>query len=83
MEETAIKADLLDKIEHADGEQLQQIYGMVLNYFNAVVPSEEWITMPEAMQSRIIESLEQADAGLMRPADNVLKEIRKKYDLNG
>ncbi|MFI5138905.1 MAG: hypothetical protein ACHQIM_13865 [Sphingobacteriales bacterium] len=84
MKEVALKIDLIDKIEHADFKQLQEIYGLVINYFNSksdVV--EEWDLLPEYQKQQILKGLEEADAGLGTPAKEVIQKAREKHGLNG
>jgi hypothetical protein len=79
-----IKTDLHDKIEHADSNQIKEIYGLVINYFNSQYsPEEEWESLPEYQKDRILKSIGQADAGLGTPAEEVIKSARRKYGLNG
>lgn len=82
MNETALKEDLIDKIEHADSKQLREIYGLLTNYFNGQ-ETEEWDLLPEYQKKRILEGLAEAEAGLGTPAEEVIKNIRSKYGLNG
>jgi len=74
---------LHDKIDHADHRQLEDIYGLIINYFNGQEDESEWDLLSEPMQREITESLEQAKAGIGRDAQTVISEIRKKYGLNG
>jgi len=83
MEATEIKLDLHDKIEHADAEQLKELYGLVINYFNGTEPAEDWDALSESQKKRINKSLEQADAGLGTSAKDAIKKIRDQYGLNG
>jgi hypothetical protein len=83
MEDTAIKTDLHDKIEHADSEQLKELYGLVLNYFNGLEPDEDWEGLPDSHKRSIEKGLEQADAGLGKSLSDVNKIVEEKYKLNG
>jgi len=83
MKEATLKVDLLDKIEHADFNQLKEIYGLVTNYFNSNESIEEWDTLTEPQKKLISKGLEQADAGLGTPLKEVNKRLREKYGLNG
>jgi len=83
METASLKNDLLDKIEHADDEQIMKLYGLVTNYLNSQVELEEWDLMPDYQKERITESIKQADAGLVRPVSEMLKSTKEKYGLNG
>lgn len=83
METASLKNDLLDKIEHADDEQIMKLYGLVTNYLNSQLEFEEWDLMPDYQKERITESINQADAGLVRPVSEMLKSTKEKYGLNG
>jgi len=83
MEVNAIKVDLIDKIEHADDNQLKEIYGLITNYFNGLEENEDWDSLSEIQQKLIMKSIEQADAGLVAPVEEVIKRSREKYGLNG
>ena len=79
-----IRTDLHDKIEHADSNQLKEIYGLLINYFNGQYsPEEEWDKLSDAEKDAINEGLAQAEAGLGEPFENVSKRLRNKYGLNG
>ena len=48
MEEATLKIELIDKIEHANFKQLEEIYGLLTNYFNGIYdPAEGWELLPE------------------------------------
>jgi hypothetical protein len=83
MEEATLKVELIDKIEHADFNQLREISGLLTNYFNSQVSIEEWDLLPESHREAINEGLEQLDAGLGIPFKEVNDRMRKKYGLNG
>ena len=83
MEEAALKLELFDKIEHADIKQLQEIYGLVINYFNGQDILGEWDSLPEYQKERIEESIQQANDGLGTPARDIIQRAREKYGLNG
>ena len=78
-----IKTELHEKIDHADSKQLKEIYGLLINYFNGQESEEEWDTLSDSQKDAINEGLEQAEAGLGEPAEEVIKRLRNKYGLNG
>jgi hypothetical protein len=82
MEASALKVDLIDKIEHANDDQVREIYGLVTNYFNGQ-DEDGWDSVPELHQKLILKGLEQANAGLTTPAKEVTARLRAKYGLNG
>jgi hypothetical protein len=83
MEETALKIDLIDKIEHADFKQLKELYGLVTDYFNTQGSDEGSESLPAYKQQQILKGLAQADAGLGTSLDAATRMIRTKYALNG
>lgn len=83
MKAAEIKLDLYDKIEHADFEQLKELYGLITNYFNGTEAVEDCELLSESQKKKINQSLEQADAGLGAPAKEAIKKVREQYGLNG
>ena len=62
MEEAAIKLELHDKIEHADSNQLKEIYGLITDYFSDQETLGEWDSISQYQKDRIEKSIEQAIA---------------------
>lgn len=81
MEEAAIKTELHEIIDHADSEQLKKMYGLLTNYSNFQVDFDEWNSIPESRKARIEQSIQQANEGLGRPAQGIIRESREKYGL--
>jgi hypothetical protein len=81
MEEAILKIELIDIIENASFKQLQEIYGLLLNYFNSQDTVGEWDSLPEYRKVRMLESIDQANAGFYIPAKEVTEKMRKKYGL--
>ncbi len=78
-----IKIDLHEKIEHVDSNQLKEIYGLLINYFNGQESLEEWGTLTDSHKEAINEGLAQAEAGDDEPVSELTKRLRDKYGLNG
>jgi len=83
MNQVALKNDLIERIEHANNKQLEEIYGLVINYFNKDDIQNGWDTLPAYLQNQITISIEQANAGLGISADEAIKIAGEKYGLNG
>ncbi|WP_214072712.1 hypothetical protein [Mucilaginibacter sp. dw_454] len=79
----AIKMELHDRIEHADEKQIKELYGLMLNYFNGQDDDEGWGTLSLYHQERLKQSIKEADAGLGTSANEIIKQSREKYGLNG
>jgi len=83
MKADTLRIDLIDKIVHADDNQVEEIYGWIANYFNKKNFDNEWETLPELHQSLVMQGLKEADAGLGVPFDEATQKLRDKYGLNG
>jgi hypothetical protein len=85
MEEAAIKDELIEIIEHADLNQLKEIKGLLTNYINSQWSDQgEWDSaLSEYQKAEILKGLEEADAGLGIPFDQVTRQLREKFGLNG
>jgi len=82
MKTAEIKLDLHNKIDSVAGNQLKEIYGLVMNYLNANSTTEEWESLSAPQKKKIMQGLEEANAGLGTPAKEVIKKAREKYGLN-
>jgi len=83
MEQEALKIDLHEKIDHADPNQVKELYGLIINYFNGNETVEEDYSLSESHKKILYKSLEQADAGLGTPLKEVNKRLRAKFNLDG
>jgi len=83
MKTAEIKLDLHNKIDNVASKQLKEIYGLVINYLNSNNTVEKWDALTETQKNKIMQGLDQADAGLGTPAKEVIKRAREKYGLNG
>jgi hypothetical protein len=83
VEEAALKNELHDKIDHADFKQLNEIYSLLINYFNSNDTTGDCDTLSDYRKERINKSMEQANAGLYAPAKEAVERIQEKYGLNG
>ncbi|HEY2583122.1 MAG TPA: hypothetical protein VGI43_15025 [Mucilaginibacter sp.] len=83
MNEAAIKTELHDKIDHADPNQLKEIYGLLVNYFNGQETEEGWDSLSDYQKEKIQKSIDQGNAGLVTPVKEVIKMGRERYKLNG
>jgi predicted transcriptional regulator len=77
MKTAEIKLDLHNKIDNVASKQLKEIYGLVINYLNSNNTVEKWDALTEAQKNKIMQGLDQADAGLGTPAKEVIKRARE------
>ncbi|MGZ3874643.1 MAG: hypothetical protein ACXVJD_17115 [Mucilaginibacter sp.] len=83
MEDTELKVDLYNMIDHADKIQLKELYGLVINYFNGGQSVEDWDSLSEYQKQLLDKSIEQADAGLGTPLKEINQRLKAKHGLDG
>jgi hypothetical protein len=81
MDDAFIKAELHEWINEASSHQLQEFYDLFIDYLNHN-GEERWDELPEHLKARILQGLAEAEAGLGRPARDIIRETREKYRLN-
>ena len=83
MEEAAIKDELIEIIEHADSDQLKDIYNLLTNYINSQETEEiGWDSLPDDQKEKIQRSIDQGHAGSVTPVKEVIKMVKERYRLN-
>lgn len=71
-----IKNELHELIDHADDEQLKEFYGFF--QIQQVDKTQTLDNLPQWQKESILQGLAEAEAGLGRPVDKLLKEIRQR-----
>jgi len=80
MDDAFIKAEIHEWIDEANSRQLQEFYDLFIEYLNRS-SEENWDNLPEHLKARILQGLAEAEAGLGRPARDIIRETREKYGL--
>ncbi|MCY7410717.1 MAG: hypothetical protein LH473_10615 [Chitinophagales bacterium] len=81
MTDTKIKEQLHKKIEGLDATQLTEVYGLIENYFQDNVLSEEWDNLSVEIKLQIDSGINELDKGKGIPHEMVMKEIKSKYGI--
>jgi len=76
------KEKILKEIESLSENEQQAILGLVENYIHSKADETGWNQIPKPWQSRIEESLKQADEGKFVLHEDAIAYIRKKFGLN-
>lgn len=77
-----IKRKLIDEIEHANEQEIKDVYGLVLNYFNQQNNEEDWNKLSESQKKHLENSLKQAENEESISLSQVLNDVKAKYGLN-
>ena len=81
MKTSEIRSALFKKIDGLNGNQLQEVYGLFLNYINNNKSRDGWVEISEAEKASIKEGIAQLDRGEGIPHKEVIAKYRKKYDV--
>ena len=79
MNSAEIKIDLFRKLDSLKGKQLEEAYGMLLNYINGKNEPDDWQSLTQAQQNAIRLGVEQLDNGEGRAHSKVMSDIRRRY----
>jgi hypothetical protein len=79
MESSEIKSMLCRDIERLNSRQMNEVRGILQNYFNSKVEPEEWEFQSAPQRNSNKEALEQADSNFTKPVAEAISIIRKKY----
>jgi len=79
MKSAELKLDLFRRIDRLKGPQLQQAYGVILNYLRSRETEEDWNDLSEEERNSILKGLEDYDKGDVIPHHQVVAEAKAKY----
>lgn len=74
-----LKIDLFRKLDSLEGEKLEEVYGILLNFMNAKIKPEEWNNLTIAQQEAIQLGLEQLEDGKGRNHSLVMNTVRERF----
>ena len=74
-----LKLKLFRQIDTLDKNKLEEIYGVLINYFNGQNDISEWGKLSDNQKSGILDAIGELEAGKGIPNHVVLDKFRKKY----
>lgn len=77
MSAAEIKTNLLKQIENLDKSELQEAYGVLLNFING--KNDDWKGLSKKQQTALLKGVKQLDAKQGLPHKTVMRKYRKKY----
>ncbi len=81
MDTTNIKINLIKEIDSLDNKNVKELYGIVMNFINGKVESENWDSLTEIQKAGIESGLNQLDQNKGISHDMVMEELKKKYGI--
>lgn len=76
MKTTELKQKLIRKLDNLEESQMEELYGLVVNWLNGKQEVEEWALLSEPQKQGIVEAIEEIDAGYGLAHADVVNEIR-------
>lgn len=74
-----IKLKIFRQIDALDKNRLEELYGVLLNYFNGQKNLDEWEKLTEEQRKGLLDAIEEIDSGKGIPHSEVMEKIHTKY----
>lgn len=74
-----LKLRLFRQIDTLDKSKPEEIYGVLINFINGQKDISEWEKLSGNQKKRILDTIEELEAGKGNPNKVVLDKFRKKY----
>ena len=81
MDASEIKVKLFRQIDAMDKENLEELYGIFLNFIRGKDSTDEWEQLTDMQKQGIEKGIYELDENQGIPQNIVLEELRKKYGL--
>lgn len=76
-----IKIKLIKEIDSLDNKNIEELYGIVMNFINGQKESENWDSLSDTQKAAIESGIKQLDQGQSITHEKVMKELKKKYKI--
>lgn len=81
MSTTEIKKEIISKVESFNEKELEEFYGMMINFINGNTDHDIWNTLSDAEKQAIDEGIEDVKNGRTLSWDEVKSNIKNKYNI--
>lgn len=79
MNTAELKLKIFRRIDSLENSKLEELYGVVTNYLNGNVDTDDWNQMTENQKQGIMDALDEIDKGKGVPHSDVIVKYRDKY----
>jgi hypothetical protein len=76
-----LKIKLIKEIDSLDNKNIEKLYGIVMNYINGQVESENWDSLTDIQKAGIESGIYQLDHGTSISHEIVMEELKKNYGI--
>ena len=77
-----LKIKLIREIDSLDNKNIEKLYGIVMNYINGQVESENWDSLTDIQKAGIESGIYQLDQGKGISHKVVMEELKKNMESN-
>ena len=79
MNAAELKIKIFRQVDLLDSRKLDEVYGVLMNYVNGNVETNEWIGVNHSEQQNIEAAIKELDSGKGIPHEQIMNKYRKKY----
>lgn len=79
MKTNELKQKLIRILDNLEKSQMEELYGLVVNWLRGKKEVEEWTLLSEIQKQGIIDAIEEIDSGQGQAHSDVVNEMLKKY----
>lgn len=80
MNTAELKLKIFREIDRLDKGNLEEVYGVILNYLSSKDDMDEWENLTAAQQDGIIDSISELEENQGISHGEVIKKYKKKYN---
>lgn len=74
-----LKLRLFRQIDALEKNRLEELYGVVLNYFNGQADVSEWNTLTEEQKQGLFDAIDEIESGKGIPNEEIMRKVRSQY----
>lgn len=74
-----LKLKLFRQIDSLEKNRLEELYGVLSNFFNEKREIDDWEELTKEQKQGIFDAIEESDSGKGIPHEKVMENMRKKF----
>jgi hypothetical protein len=74
-----LKLKIFREVDSLEKNQLEELYGILLNFLNEQKDIEDWDKLTEEQKQGIFEAIDEIDTGKGIPHETVMAKMRKRF----
>jgi hypothetical protein len=74
-----LKLKLFRQIDSLEKNRLEELYGVVINYFNGQIDVSDWNKLTEEQKQGLFDAVEEIESGKGIPNEAIISKVRRKY----